>query len=296
MITTEPPRRFFLSGWFAVALMVLSGLMVAQASGAKQSVFTPLFEQLRQDGFDKNTLSRYYTRSVAFETNSISRFFRHSEASLNYDQFLSAASIRKARAYMQKHAYWLDKAESRFNVDKEIITAILLVETRLGTFLGRESALNILSSMAVLADPAVRAMFWETIYEDTNMASNAFQAKAEKKSAWAYTELKALLKYSQRENLSNPAAIKSSYAGAIGIPQFMPSNVITLGVDADKNGRVDLFTHPDAIFSVANYLRRYGWKPGLSEEKAYKVLYYYNHSKYYVNTLLKISKQLKESA
>ena len=91
-------------------------------------------------------------------------------------------------------------------------------------------------------------------------------------------------------------SIRGSYAGAIGIPQFMPSNIISLGVDGDKNGRVDLFNHPDAILSVANYLHRYGWKPGLDKEKAYRVLFYYNHSKYYVNTLLQIAKRLKGQA
>ena len=51
--------------------------------------------------------------------------------------------------------------------------------------------------------------------------------------------------------------------------------------------------HADAIFSIASYLKHYGWKPGISREKAYKVVYHYNHSKYYVNTVLDIADKLK---
>ena len=91
----------------------------------------------------------------------------------------------------------------------------------------------------------------------------------------------------------DPVGINGSYAGAMGIAQFMPSNIITLAQDGNQDGRIDLFTHDDAIASIANYLKHYGWYPGIDGEKAYKVLYRYNHSKYYVDTLLKIAGLLK---
>jgi membrane-bound lytic murein transglycosylase B len=72
----------------------------------------------------------------------------------------------------------------------------------------------------------------------------------------------------------------------------MPSNILKLAVDGDENGKVDLFTHADAIFSVANYLQHHGWKPGLSPEEARKVLFAYNHSTYYVDVLMKLSQSL----
>ena len=56
---------------------------------------------------------------------------------------------------------------------------------------------------------------------------------------------------------------------------------------------VDLLTHPDAMASIANYLKKHGWRPGISRKKAEKVIYHYNHSKYYVKAILKIADLLK---
>ncbi|MCP4721788.1 MAG: transglycosylase SLT domain-containing protein, partial [Desulfobacteraceae bacterium] len=89
-------------------------------------------------------------------------------------------------------------------------------------------------------------------------------------------------------------SIKGSYAGAMGIPQFMPSNALTLAKDGNNDGRVDLFNHADAISSVANYLKHHGWKPGIPRQRQHEVLFRYNHSNYYVDTLLKVSDKLKE--
>ncbi len=101
-----------------------------------------------------------------------------------------------------------------------------------------------------------------------------------------------MLKYSAREKL-DPFNIPGSYAGALGLSQFLPSNALRLAKDGNNDGAIDLFQHPDAIYSIANFLKHYGWDPDISKQKAYKVLYKYNHSKPYVTTLLKISDRLK---
>jgi membrane-bound lytic murein transglycosylase B len=91
----------------------------------------------------------------------------------------------------------------------------------------------------------------------------------------------------------DPVAIKGSYAGAMGISQFMPSNIPELAKDGNNDGSIDLFNHADAIASIAFYLKHHGWKPGISRQKAEKVVHHYNHSERYVDTVLKISKLLK---
>ena len=289
------------SGWIKSHLLFLLCAFVLylclsaclHAAEKKSDVFQSLCRKLEQDGFDGEKLSRYYNHpKVVFETKTVGRYFQHRESSLNYDQFLTPVSLNKAFKYMQKNRYWLEKAASRYQVDKEIITAILLVETRLGSFTGNASTLNILSSMAALSDPAIREMLWQSLANETDMSRTDFQKKAIRKSEWAYNELTAFLKYVDREKISDPVNISGSYAGAVGISQFMPSNILKLAVDGDENGKVDLFTHADAIFSVANYLQHHGWKPGLSLEEARKVLFAYNHSTYYVDVLMKLSQSL----
>jgi membrane-bound lytic murein transglycosylase B len=193
---------------------------------------------------------------------------------------------------MQKHQEALTTAEKEQGIAPEIITAILLVETRLGTYIGKRSVLNTLSTMAALEDRQIRSELWQSLPESRRYTESKFEKKADQKAAWAYHELKAFLKYAVSEKI-DATAVPGSYAGAMGISQFMPSNVLRLGRDGDADGRINLFTHADAIASIANYLKHYGWHPGLSRKNAYTVLLKYNYSKYYVNTLLNIYDRLK---
>ena len=281
------PLAFYLLACFG------PGLTASQAAGGPSDLFGSLKERLVTDGFNRDQINQLYSRKpVVFDTDSVSLFFIHSEAKLNYDQFTTSDSIRKARHYLAEKAEILAVAQQTYGVDKEIITGIILVETRLGTIVGNSNVFSTLSTMAALAEPEVRERLWERIPSSRRISREKYDHKADKKSKWAYKELKALIKYAAREGL-DPTAIRGSYAGAIGICQFMPSNISRLARDGDKDGRVDLFNHADAIYSVANYLKHHGWRPGISQKKAYKVILRYNYSRYYANTILKVAELLK---
>lgn len=255
--------------------------------------FNALQSRLAGDGFDPAMLKTLFMKpDVHFEPRTVSLFFMHSEARINYDQFLSPESLQKARKYIQEHLSDLNAAEQTYGVDKEVITAIMLVETRLGTYLGSSSILNTLSSLAAITDPDLREVVWNTMQEDRRPARATYDERVKSKSAWAYQELKAFLKYTGREKI-DPTAVNGSYAGALGISQFMPSNILAYGRDGNHDGKVDLFDPSDAIVSIACYLKNFGWKPGIGYDAAYNVVYNYNHSKVYVTTILKIAEQLK---
>jgi len=256
--------------------------------------FDGLKKRLEKDGYDARVLDAIYSRpEIHFDVKSVSLFFIHSEARLNYDQFTTAQRIRTARQYMQQHMRELGAAEKAYGVDKEVITAIILVETKLGTYLGASRIINTLSTMAAISDPALRDKLWAGIPESRRLSRQDFVKKANRKSKWAYKELKALLTHARQEGI-DPTDIRGSYAGAMGIAQFMPSNVLSLAQDGNNDGRIDLFDHADAIMSVASYLNHYGWRPDIDRKAAYRVLLRYNYSKYYANTVLKIADLLKE--
>jgi membrane-bound lytic murein transglycosylase B len=212
---------------------------------------------------------------------------------LDYDQFSDRKLIAKALKYMLKHKRTLEDVQRQYGVDPEIITAILLVETKLGTYLGRSQILSTLSTMAALINPGLRAILWEKTPSTRRLSREKFEKKADRRSVWAYRELKALIKYAERERV-DPVSLKGSYAGAMGICQFMPSNIIAYARDGNADGKIDLFDHADAIVSAANYLKQYGWHPGIDEKKAFKVVRQYNHSDPYVTIILKIATLLKE--
>jgi len=287
--------RIFLSCG-AIGVMTICFWMASMLPAASEdstAPFNSLQARLAGEGFDPVMLKTLFQKQdVHFEARTMSLFFMHSEARVNYDQFLSPDSLQKARNYIQEHLSDLDTAEKTFGVNKEVITAIMLVETRLGTYLGASSILNTLSSLASMKDSGLRELVWNTIQPERRPDKSVFEEKASSKSEWAYQELKAYLKYTGREKI-DPTTIFGSYAGAMGIAQFMPSNILTYAMDGNHDGRIDLFDPSDAIASIANYLKSFGWKPGISYEAAFDVVYHYNHSKVYVTTILKIADQLK---
>ncbi len=301
--------KSFLSYYIAIVLISISLLFPIISVGAAtvfateaiiknenqdQNLFDSIKSRLIKDGFTNETISNIYSNpKVSVELEGVSLFFVHSESSLNYEQFLSDKSINSAVAYIKKYESDLANAEAIYGVDRTIITAIMLVETRLGTYLGNRSVINILSTMSGLSESANREILWNFLSNNKRRISRAkFDQKVNSKSEWGYRELKSLLKYAAREGI-DPAEIKGSYAGALGIAQFMPSNALSLAKDGNMDGKVDLFNHTDAIHSIANYLKQHGWRPSLSREQAHKVLYRYNHSNPYVETLLQISDRLK---
>lgn len=255
--------------------------------------FESLQKRLIKDGFDATRIINLYSRSqVSFEEEGTALFFVHSEGKLDYDQFANKWSIQKAKKYMEKHKAVLAKTEKVYGVDKNIITAIILVESGLGNNLGKRSVLNTLSSLASMGDPNVRNMFWDLRGDSSGLTRKEFEKKARRKSNWAYNELKAFLEYTLKAKI-DPVEIGGSYAGAVGLPQFMPTNIPAYAKDGDMDGHIDLFNHADAMASIANYLKRFGWHPGIDKKKAYKIIRRYNHSIYYINTILKISELLK---
>lgn len=259
----------------------------------KGNEFDNLVKRLIQDGLQKEKLAALFAKeTVLFTTNGVNTFFSYSESAQYYHKFLEKKVIGNAKKYALEHKAALDAAEKAYGVDKPVITAILLVETRLGTYLGKHNTLNILSTIASLDNAALREKIWNAIPKKERPNSQAFIKKVKKRSKWGYEELKALLKYSEQEKIE-PDTLKGSFSGAIGICQFRPSIALRLARDGNNDGKIDLFTHEDAIFSIANYLKHHGWNPGLSRQKQYDVIYTYNHSNYYADTIQKISDKLK---
>jgi membrane-bound lytic murein transglycosylase B len=268
-------------------------LFVSIASGQPLNGFSSLQERLIKEGFTKSTIEIIYQNPlVQIDIQTVLLLFKHREAKLDYSQFTMDKYIQKAKKYMEEHRSALDEAQKKFGVDPRVITAILLVETKLGTSIGKKPILNTLSTFSALADLKIRDAVWTELSAVGQTDRKRFDEWADKKSKWAYSELKAYLKYTDREK-TDPSLIYGSYAGALGIAQFMPSSILAYAKDGNMDGRIDLFDHDDAVFSIAGYLSHFGWHLEIDRESAYKVIFHYNRSSYYVETILKIRELLK---
>lgn len=149
--------------------------------------------------------------------------------------FINPQRISGGLKFWKHYAKTLRRAEKKYGVPQEIIVALIGVETRYGANTGRFGTLEALSTLA-FAYPR-RAAF--------------FRGELEQYLLLAREQHFGLLK------------VQGSYAGALGVPQFMPSSYRQYAVDFNGDGKTDLLHEAvDAIGSVANYLKRYGWKRG----------------------------------
>lgn len=289
----QKKKKVFLLFLFIVMVISTSLYAKPEENSSKDFYFKILKQRLAKDGFYLPYLdSLYLNEKSLFDAEGIGLFFIHNEGSINYESFANKTSIWRAGKYIKKHKEHFADVEKEFGVDKTVITAIILVETGLGTYMGKRLVINTLSTMAAIAESDIRELLWKSIKDENRLSRAKFERKADRKSAWAYEELKAFIKYSNREKL-DPYKVYGSYAGAMGIAQFMPSNILSFAKDGNGDGHVNLLNHSDAISSIASYLKHYGWHPKIDKNKAEKVLFKYNHSTYYVDILMRISELLK---
>lgn len=210
-----------------------------------------------------------------------------------YDErYVGPIMLAGGYSYLHEHYALLQDIDKEYGVAPSVLVALLLVETKLGYTLGDAPAFNNLANMAASSDPL--KFFDELGYKKLEEKDMVWLKKRTKKKAdWAYRELSALLKFSSANSIV-PTDIPGSPYGAFGICQFMPSTAIHYAVDGDKDKHIDLFSREDALFSMANFLKRHGWKNTLSKEKKLKVIYRYNHSKVYARTIYEVSLQLEK--
>jgi membrane-bound lytic murein transglycosylase B len=149
--------------------------------------------------------------------------------------FLSPERIAGGVAWWRANEDALDRAEAKWGVPPEIVVAIVGIETSYGRLAGSFRVIDALATLAF--DYPRRAAFFRG-------------------------ELKEFLLLSREQGFS-PLVPKGSFAGAMGVPQFMPGSFRRYAVDFDGDARVDLWeSGADVIGSVANYLERHDWQPG----------------------------------
>ncbi|WP_369958674.1 lytic murein transglycosylase B [Pseudomonas benzenivorans] len=149
--------------------------------------------------------------------------------------FITEARITRGVEFWKQHQATLERAEQEYGVPAQVIVAIIGVETFYGGNTGGYRVADALSTLAFDYPP--RAPFFRK-------------------------ELREFLMLAREEQV-DPLSVTGSYAGAMGLPQFMPSSFRAYAVDFDGDGKINIWSNPvDAIGSVASYFKRHGWQPG----------------------------------
>ena len=215
-----------------------SAVAAGEAASKLPAVQAFIARMARKHDFDPHRLQQLFSR-VRLQPQVIARITRPAEKSKPWYEyraiFLGQRRIRGGVAFWRQHAAALHRATKVYGVPLQIIVAIIGVETRYGAFTGKDSVLDALTTLAFAYPP--RAHFFRS-------------------------ELEHFLLLTRAEHI-DPLRLQGSYAGAMGLPQFMPSSYQAYAVDFDGDGRRDLWHDPvDAIGSVAHYLSAHGWRRG----------------------------------
>ncbi len=226
----------------AIAMLCFVGLVLAQSSLHAQieqeaDVRKFVGEMVSRHGFEESQLLSMFSQAQVSAT-ILEAIARPAEAKPWYKYrpiFIQDERIRLGREFLVEHREILDRAEQQFGVPREIIAAIIGVETRYGKNTGSYKVIDSLVTLGF---------------------------KYPKRGEFFRSELEQFLLLTREQQL-DPHSLKGSYAGAMGIPQFISSSYRNFAVDFDGDKHIDIWNNPaDAIGSVANYFSEHGWISG----------------------------------
>lgn len=156
------------------------------------------------------------------------------------ERFIEPQRVQAGLRWWQANEAWLQQAQSRWGVPAEMVVAIVGVETFYGRIRGNFKVIDALATLAF-----------------------DFPSGRSDRSGFYRAELEAFLHWCATEG-RDPQAVKGSYAGAMGLPQFMPSTLLRYAVDFDGDGHIDLDqSAADTVGSIAHYFAQFGWEQGL---------------------------------
>ncbi len=194
--------------------------------------------------------------------------FYHKETNAQYKHYTSASSIKRLTNFYKLHRALFINAGKK-GVNGTIIAAILFIETNFGKQTGGYGVSNVYANIIAFSDSKNQAQ--------------------KRKMNWAIKQMRALQTIWKNGKV-DIFALKGSWAGAFGIPQFIPSSYITYAVDGNGDGKINLYNLADAAASVSNFLMKEGW----NGKNKLKIILHYNRSIYYGQTVIKLSNILKK--
>lgn len=253
----------------------------------------PLLRALEQLGFDRDSIADvFYDKRLRKLDRVVAVNALNPDSPDIYEQFTSPFAIRLARRFQRRHARQLLAVERAYGVPQEVLVAILLVETQFGRAKLPYRVLEVFTTLAVEGNPDAVERYYERLkHRHPDVEKDWLATRLVHKAEFAFQELAAALSMF-RENLQHLYEVRGSYAGAIGMPQFLPSSYLRFAVDGNADGHVDLNTLDDALPSIANYLYAHGWSDDAHFRTRWRAVWEYNHSANYVRTIFEIAFRL----
>jgi membrane-bound lytic murein transglycosylase B len=292
------PGRAPLLGLLALALAAGSA-QGAERGRAHERGWGYLVDRLVADGVERARAERAFAdpRIAPFTGLYFSLAPRESQA--RYRGFFQPGSLALARGCRARWADELEAASRAHGVPASVLAAILHVESGCGRNTGSEVVLHGLARLAMANEPENLEANVERLAGRGEGRDAGVERKVRERARYLedtfYPEVRGTFELADRLGL-DPLDLRGSGSGAFGYPQFLPTSYLRFGVDADGDGRVSLYDPSDATASCANYLAQHGWRPSLTEAERRAVLWRYNRSDAYIDTVLGLARRIETPA
>jgi membrane-bound lytic murein transglycosylase B len=205
---------------------------------AEAAAFATFLDEIRATATERgigNTTLDAVLPSIRLHRQAVQADRSQAEFVLTYEAYLRRVSprrIERGQAFMAEHGEMIRRVAADYGVQPRFIASIIGLESDYGTYPISEPLFDVVATLAF--DGRRAAHFRRELMAALEMVDKGY---------------------------AEPEQMKSSWAGALGIPQFNPSNVLAHGVDHDGDGHIDLWSvGPDVVASIANYLRKNGWR------------------------------------
>lgn len=271
---------------YSLLLTALLLNLPAQAFDVSRPEVKAFIERVStQHGFERAALEKLLTQAESKEA-ILTAMAKPAEKTLTWQdyraRFITAQRISQGVEFWQEHRELLDRVEKQWGVPQQYLLAILGVETSYGRITGKHRVIDALSTLAFDYPP---------------------------RSEYFTAELEQFLLLTREESI-DPLSLLGSYAGAMGPPQFMPRSIRNFAVDADGDGKRNLWSDwDDVLGSIANYLKVHGWKydekltvnlpaPDAADQKPtgshnFTVIMTYNRSPLYAMAVHDLAEELR---
>jgi membrane-bound lytic murein transglycosylase B len=238
----------------SIALLIILTLMLSAKDYTKdRDTLSFINELVKQYDFKREELEKLFS-NVEVQHSALRAFLPKEKTKLTPEQItalqkrypkygawdryaqhkITPARVKQGADFIKRNQKTFQKVEQMYGVPREYIAAIIGIESVYGANVGKYPVFDTITTLAF----------------EKNRRNSFFKK-----------ELIAFLQLAKREKI-NPKNVYGSYAGAIGLGQFMPSNYEAYGVDFNGDGRITLQKPGDAIASIANYLKQNGWRKG----------------------------------
>ena len=252
-----------------------------------------LASRLRKAGVPESEILEIFASSTMPRFTFVPFKVKPKEPHSIYASFDRDSFAQLGASFIEEYDQEFNRMERKYGVPREVVTAILVIETQIGRHTGNELIVHRLSRLASVLDPHnVQENYRRLKATDPSVTLDDVKNRGRYLEDTFLPEIPALIEISKR-NQVNTFHILGSSAGAFGIPQFLPTAFIKYGVDGDGDGHVSLFNKVDALWSAGNYLSAFGYKADLPYAERRKVIWEYNRSEAYIDTVFRVASRIR---